>query len=110
MLTDINAIAYECGKDSEDWFPSTSDNAMFMILAACGEVGELANLQKKIERGTHAPDDLSGKMVEEAMDAIIYLFCYLDLEGQNVAALYERIRTANVGRFGVQAATCEGGC
>jgi NTP pyrophosphatase (non-canonical NTP hydrolase) len=115
MITDINDIAESCGIDSRDWFPDTASNPTFLILAACGEVGELANLQKKVERGTHAPDDVEEQMCDEAMDAIIYLLCFLDYEGQDVAALYAKIREKNVKRFanqsaGVPAATSPGGC
>jgi hypothetical protein len=110
MLTDINAIAYEIGKDGEAWFPDISDNRFFMAAAAAGEVGELLNLLKKVERGTHTDEDIAGEAVKEAMDAIIYLLAFLDLEGQNVAALYQHIREKNVGRFGTPPTTCPGGC
>lgn len=124
MITDINEMAYQCGEDTRHWFPGIADNPTFLILAACGEIGELANLQKKVERGTHSPDDVTGQMVDEAMDALIYLFCYLEHEGQDLAVLYDKIRERNVKRFqpehgtervhaldsSVPATTCEGGC
>lgn len=100
MITDINEIVAQCGEDSKNWFPELAENVEFMGLAAAGEVGELCNLLKKAKRGTHTFEELSGKIVAEAMDAIIYLFNILDIEGQDAAALYHHIRTNNVKRFG----------
>jgi NTP pyrophosphatase (non-canonical NTP hydrolase) len=108
MITDINEIAEQCGVDGRDWFPDVADSPTIMILAACGEVGELANLQKKVERGDFATEEVLDKMVGEAMDALIYLFCYLDYEGQDVAALYEKIRENNVRRFGNRGTASQG--
>jgi NTP pyrophosphatase (non-canonical NTP hydrolase) len=109
MPFNINDIAEQCGRDSKEWFPDLAQNTTFMALAAAGEVGELCNLVKKVERGTHSPDEVAGQIVQEAMDAIIYLLCILDIEGQDVAALYNMIRSRNVGRFGNAGTTPEGG-
>jgi NTP pyrophosphatase (non-canonical NTP hydrolase) len=106
--TDINGIVEECGRDSEAWFPDLAQNTFFMAAAAAGEIGEVLNLLKKVERGTHSPDDVTGQVVNEAMDAIIYLLCLLDIEGQDFVALYDAIRRSNVGRFGVSRTTPEG--
>ena len=105
MIIDINEIARQCGRDSWDWFPDTADNTFFMTACAAGEVGEALNLLKKVERGTHAPDDVKEKVVSEVMDALIYLLNVLDIEGQDVSALYDKIRENNAQRFGVPAAT-----
>ena len=110
MITDINLIAEQCGEDSRTWFPDLASSTTFMALAAAGEVGELCNLIKKVERGTHSPEDVAGQVVSEAMDAIIYLLNILDIEGQDVAALYDKIRENNARRFGVPSTTCPGGC
>src|ERR1700760_4839117 len=110
MITDINLIAEQCGEDSRTWFPDLASSTTFMALAAAGEVGELCHLIKKVERGTHSPEDVAGQVVSEAMDAIIYLLNILDIEGQDVAALYDKIRENNARRFGVPSTTCPGGC
>lgn len=99
MIADINEIVDQCGEDSANWFPKLALDTEFMALAAAGEVGELCNLVKKVKRGTHTLEDLSGKIVAEAMDAIIYLFNILYIEDQDAAALYEHIRNNNVKRF-----------
>jgi hypothetical protein len=99
-LHDIDDIAEQCGNDSRDWFPNFADNTTLYALAAAGEVGELCNVIKKVERGTHTYEEVSGQIVSEAMDAVIYLLCLLDYEGQDVAALYDKFRSQNVARFG----------
>jgi hypothetical protein len=101
MLTDINEIAYEIGKDGEDWFPDLCRNRFFMAAAAAGEVGELINVLKKVERGDCTIDEVTEQVDNEAVDAIIYLLAILDIDEQDVAALYAKIRENNVRRFGV---------
>jgi hypothetical protein len=97
---DLNDISDECGRDSRAWFPDTADNTFFMAACAAGEAGEALNFLKKIERGTHAPDEVMGDVLNECMDAFIYLMCVFDIEGQDVVALYKKVREANARRFG----------
>jgi NTP pyrophosphatase (non-canonical NTP hydrolase) len=110
MILDINEVVAQCGRDSRDWFPDLAENTFFMAACAAGETGELLNLLKKVERGTHTPEEVSERVVSEAMDAIIYLFNILDIQEVDAAALYDRIRENNVRRFGVSSTTCPGGC
>lgn len=52
--------------------PGSLDEAIFLTLAASGEMGELANVVKKMWRdGQNA--DLSEKLTEELADVFIYL-------------------------------------
>lgn len=108
MLTDINEIAHQIDDDGRAWFPDLSDNKFFMAAAAAGEIGELINLLKKVERGTHTDEEVEDEADKEAMDAIIYLLAFLYLDGQDIAALYEKVRSQNVRRFGVPE-TADGG-
>jgi hypothetical protein len=110
MISDINEIADQIGEDGVTWFPDLAHNTTFMALAAAGEVGELCNLLKKIERGTHSPDELEDGVVSETMDAIIYLLAILWIHEVDVVNLYNKIREHNVERFGVPSTTCPGGC
>ena len=100
----VNEISEECGADSHAWFPDTADNVFFMAACAAGEVGEAINYLKKIERGTHYPEEVMGEVLSECMDAFIYLMCIFDIEGQDVTALYRKVREANARRFGAPAA------
>ncbi len=100
MITDINEIVEQCGQDSKNWFPNHADSITFMALAAAGEVGELCNLVKKVERGTHSPEEVHWNIASEAVDALIYLCNVLSILEVDVAALYDKIRENNVRRFG----------
>lgn len=110
MITDIDLIAEQCLKDSKDWFPDLADNTFFMAAAAAGEAGECVNKLKKVERGTHTPDEVAYDAAAEAMDNIIYALHVIALTGYTPSALYNDIREKNAQRFGVPAATCPGGC
>jgi NTP pyrophosphatase (non-canonical NTP hydrolase) len=105
VITHINEIARQIDDDGRAWFPDLSDNKFFMAAAAAGEIGELINLLKKVERGTHTDEEVADEADKEAMDAIIYLLAFLHLDGQDIAALYEKIRENNVRRFGAPATT-----
>jgi len=105
MLTDVDDIIEQCLEDSESWFPDLAHNTTFMALAAAGEVGEMCNLVKKVERGTHSPDEVADQIASEAVDAIIYLFNILAIQKRDFASLYDKIRENNAQRFGVPAAT-----
>lgn len=100
MITDVNEISEQCGTDSRAWFPDTAENRFFMAAAAAGEIGEAINVLKKVERGSHSPEEVTGRFLDECMDAFIYLMCIFDIEGQDVAALYAKVRANNVWRFG----------
>ncbi len=66
-------------------FPSRP--ARFFSLELCGEVGEIANLEKKRWKNVEvAPDDLA----EEAADAAIALLNYANARGIDLAAEVQR--------------------
>src|SRR4051795_12373064 len=48
----LHTIARQCVADGKRWFPETAEALPFTALALCGEVGELANIVKKIARGS----------------------------------------------------------
>ena len=88
--------------DSRRWFPNTSESVAFTCLALAGEVGELCNLVKKIERGTAQWGDAKIKydIHMEVADIFTYL---MDLAGQlnvDLVRLYELKRIENERRFG----------
>ena len=53
--------------DGSDWKLSAWSNATL------GELGEAANIIKKIERGDTTLEDVKGKLADELADAVIYL-------------------------------------
>ena len=53
--------------DGSDWALSAWSNAV------AGEVGEAANIIKKIERGDFTLDEVRGKLAEELADVVTYL-------------------------------------
>jgi NTP pyrophosphatase (non-canonical NTP hydrolase) len=99
VLTDI---ARQCMKDSKRWFPDTAHSLAFMTLALCGEVGELANIVKKIERGSCDIRDAKTKhaLVMEATDVFIYLMDVFALLGVDPEQAYNMKRIENEQRFG----------
>lgn len=53
--------------DGSDWTPAQ------WLQAVVGELGEYANLRKKMERGDIAPDDAVPMLADELADVVIYL-------------------------------------
>jgi NTP pyrophosphatase (non-canonical NTP hydrolase) len=92
----------QCSSDSERWFPGTRDDLPFMVLALAGEVGELANIVKKIERGTLSKKDAAVRreLAMEATDVFIYLMNVFKLLGVDPGKAYEQKRSINERRFG----------
>lgn len=109
MITDIDDIIGQCLEDSEEWFPDLAGNITFMALAAAGEVGEMCNLIKKVERGTHAPEEVADQVANEVVDAIIYLLNILGIQKKDFSSLYDKIRENNVNRFGNLPAAVDSG-
>lgn len=75
--------------DGSDWKLSAWSNA------ALGELGELANLIKKIERGDYEQAELQGQLADELADVATYLDilafrCGVDL-GEAVVSKFNRI-------------------
>jgi NTP pyrophosphatase (non-canonical NTP hydrolase) len=95
----LDEIIAQCQRDSEDWFPSTSHDLPFQVLSLCGETGELANLVKKVARGSHEYVVLKNRMKEEATDAFIYLCNVFALLEMNPEEWYDVIREQNRQRF-----------
>jgi NTP pyrophosphatase (non-canonical NTP hydrolase) len=81
----LHFLMQQCADDSKKWFPG-SQGLAFMTLAMAGEVGEVANIVKKIERGSYTLDDklsdthtVREALAEEVVDVLIYL---MNLMGQ----------------------------
>lgn len=98
---DLSELALECGKDSESWFPETAHNVHHHLVALFGELGEFANMVKKVERGTlELNKNTHLDMVMELVDAQIYLASLFYIFGINPQQAYEAKRAENLQRFG----------
>ena len=95
---DLQQASKQCYEDTEKWFPHVN-NLGFMALALCGEAGELANLVKKVERGSTDMEEAEGDMVEEVTDVFTYLLNIAHLLGMNLEEEFNRKRSINEKRF-----------
>lgn len=109
MIEDIEDITRQCVQDSHDWFPDKSADLPFLVLCLAGEVGELANLVKKVARGTHTAEVLQNKIEEETTDVFIYLMNIVgllaDRNGFDIVEAYAMKRDENVERFAIHRLT-----
>lgn len=97
---DLSNLVKQCQEDSDRWFPSISKDLPFTVLALVGETGEMANLVKKVVRGSVSLEKIKDDLGEEAVDVLIYLcmvFSALDIDIEKV---YTEKRAKNELRFG----------
>jgi NTP pyrophosphatase (non-canonical NTP hydrolase) len=104
-MSTIQEIIKQCGKDSHRWFPKTADDLGFMTLAMVGEAGEVANVVKKILRGSLSLKDAKTKneLTMEIADVFIYLMDLCDMLGIDIEKAYSIKRIENEQRFGAAA-------
>jgi len=98
----LSFLVRQCSKDSERWFPGKTQSLAFMALALGGEVGEVQNIIKKIERGTTEFSAVRADLEEEIVDVLIYL-CNLmglpDFHGTDWMKVWYEKRNHNAHRF-----------
>jgi NTP pyrophosphatase (non-canonical NTP hydrolase) len=98
----LSHLIRQCTGDSSRWFPKNQDLA-FTTLAMAGEVGEVANLVKKVVRGSHELEEVLGDLEEEVVDVLIYLLNLMgakEFEGVDWMMIWNRKRAFNAARFG----------
>lgn len=100
MSLDLKGYVHQCVADSKRWFPDTSSDLGFHALAMVGEAGELANLVKKVLRGTISLEEARMELAEEAIDVFIYLSNIFALLGVDPDRVYAIKRAKNEKRFG----------
>ena len=71
----------------------------FIVLGLAGEVGELANLTKKIVRGDYNYDDKLPEIKEEAVDIFIYLLKLINQMDIDIEKEYMKKIQKNKERF-----------
>ena len=96
-------LSIQCVSDSNRWFgdQAAARSLPHHTLALAGEVGELANIVKKIDRGSLDPKDpkVRNMLAMEMTDVFVYLLniaglCRVDLE-----ETYKVVRANNEKRF-----------
>jgi len=95
----LKELIEQCQRDSDRWFPSVSKDLPFTVLALVGETGEMANIVKKVVRGSISLEKVKDDLGEEAVDVLIYLcmvFAALDIDPIQV---YKEKRQKNELRF-----------
>jgi NTP pyrophosphatase (non-canonical NTP hydrolase) len=104
----LSQLAVEVMEDSQRWFGTQdeTDHHSLENIALClvGEVGELCNYVKKLNRGDAATEEFLADMDEEAVDAFIYLLKYAAFRDLDLFDGYLKKREKNARRFGRQGA------
>lgn len=99
-MNDLLGMVHQCRLDTRRWFPNQEEDLGFLGLALAGEVGELCNIIKKVERGTLTLEEARAEMGEEAVDVLIYLCNIFAALGVDPTKIYATKRRKNENRFG----------
>jgi NTP pyrophosphatase (non-canonical NTP hydrolase) len=99
---DLYGMGRQALEDSRRWFPQTSESVALTVLALCGEAGEVANVIKKIERGSCDFKDPKVRydLNMEVADVFTYLVLLAGQLGVDLIQLYKLKRIENQRRFG----------
>lgn len=91
----------EAHLDSLSWFPGTARDLPHLVLALCGETGEVANMIKKFERGSQEFDAAAKlELAEEIADVFTYLCCIAGVLNIDLEKVYQLKRSKNIERWG----------
>jgi NTP pyrophosphatase (non-canonical NTP hydrolase) len=115
MLRDL---VKQCLHDSERWFPDSKipmwevgnwEALDLVVLCLAGEVGEVANLVKKVRRGDFDQPFMETnpayqrhmeRIKEETTDVFVYLLNLFGLLGIDPLVEYNKVRDKNEARWG----------
>jgi NTP pyrophosphatase (non-canonical NTP hydrolase) len=94
-------LAMQCQEDSQRWFPD-ANHVPHHALSLAGEVGELCNIVKKLERGSLDIRDAGVRydLAMELTDVYIYLLNLAGLLKVDLEKAYMYKRSENEKRFG----------
>lgn len=82
--------------------PVTPDNLQsleHLLVCIAGEVGELANVVKKVRRGDRSLDDARPAIIDESADILIYVVKLANQLGFRLEEAFEDKLQRNRGRF-----------
>jgi NTP pyrophosphatase (non-canonical NTP hydrolase) len=111
----LNQLRDQCARDSMNWFPEAMSlqgeegekehHLIHHTLSLCGEAGELANLVKKVDRGTLKLDAeiVQFDLADELTDVFIYVLNVAALLRVDLLHHYIAKRNKNIERFGKKA-------
>jgi NTP pyrophosphatase (non-canonical NTP hydrolase) len=97
---DIDTLAKNITADSKRWFPSSYADLTMLTLGINGEAGEVADIVKKITRGTTTVQKELNNLREELIDVLIYVLQAGELLQLDWDVEYAKKRTINEIRFG----------
>lgn len=96
-------MAQQCIEDTERWFGDKPhvNTLLHQTLGMCGEVGEFANVVKKIDKGQLNIDDAATRvrLAEELADVLTYTLSIAGILKIDLEKAYIAVRTKNQRRF-----------
>lgn len=99
----LKAIADQCVEDTQRWFGDKKHVSTInhQTLGMCGEVGEFANIVKKIDKGQLNLRDAKTivRLAEEAADIFTYLMSLCGMLNIDMEKVYINVRANNNRRF-----------
>lgn len=99
----LNDIAAQCVSDTVRWFGDKPhvNTITHQTLGLCGEVGEFANVVKKIDKGQMNPKDAKTRvrLAEEMADIFTYLMSLSGMLNIDLEEAYVNVRANNQRRF-----------
>lgn len=105
-MLDMNTLVLSGMRDasheaSQQWFPETANDLGHHALAMCGEVGEVANIVKKFQRGSISLENEHHRdvLASELADVFIYLLNCCAIAKVDLAAEYFKKQEYNEKRF-----------
>jgi len=98
----INECVLQCHIDSLRWFPDLDHSGLHHLVGLIGEVGEVANIVKKIDRGSMSLKDFETQeaLASELADVLTYVANLADVYDIDLEEAYVRKREFNERRFG----------
>jgi NTP pyrophosphatase (non-canonical NTP hydrolase) len=100
LIMTLDDYIVEMVADSAQWFPEEDHKMQWLVLGLCGEAGEVADLIKKVLRGSYTLEEVTPAIQEELIDVFHYWCMLIDKFEVDVEATYKAKREFNVQRFG----------
>jgi NTP pyrophosphatase (non-canonical NTP hydrolase) len=102
---ELTDLIKQCSEDSKRWFPDERAQSLAnQVLCLAGEVGEIANIVKKLVRGSLTMNEgLRIELATEIIDVAVYLFNIMGsktFEGIDWEDLWKQKCAFNEARFG----------
>lgn len=102
-LSEFGKLSKQCVEDSQRWFGDTGAHKSLAhhTLALAGEVGEFANIVKKIDRGSLDIRDATVRydLAMELTDVFTYMLNIAGLLNVDLSKSYMHVRANNEKRF-----------